>query len=90
MRIRRFSAVAAVLIPLGVAAAPVAAARADATPAASQPASPLLTFVPPRVGPISVTLGPTIIGGRVINPGLNVSTPGVTLPPMMMAVRPLH
>jgi hypothetical protein len=81
MRIRRLSA--AVLIPFALAA-PVAGARANTTPAASSPpaGSPLLTFVPPRVGPIGVTLGPTIIDGKEISPGVNVLMPGTSLPPM--------
>ncbi|HYZ30280.1 MAG TPA: hypothetical protein VE570_14555 [Thermoleophilaceae bacterium] len=91
MRIRTFTAAAAVLVPLALAA-PVAAARADAGPAASPLAAsgPLLTFVPPRVGPITVTLGPTILGGQVIDPGLTVSTAGVSLPPMAMTVPQRH
>jgi hypothetical protein len=84
MRIRKLSAAAAVLIPLALAA-PVAGARADATSTGPTPppAAPvLLTFVPPRVGPLSVSLGQTIIDGQVISPGVSVSTPGTSLPPM--------
>ena len=81
MLTRKLAAVAAVLASIGLMA-PVAA-RADTRPAVSAQAAaqaPLLTFVPPRVGPIAVELGPTIIGGQVIDPGLSVSTPGVSLP----------
>ena len=84
MQIRKLSAVAAVLIPFGLAAH-VAGARADTPPAAAAPrvaASPLLTFVPPMVGPLSVALGPTIIDGQMISPGVNVSAPGIVLPPI--------
>ena len=61
-------------------AAPVASASTDPNP--PPPASPVLTFVPPRVGPIRVDIGPTIINGKVINAGLHVLMPGVTLPPI--------
>jgi hypothetical protein len=84
MRIRSLPAAAAVLIPL-VLAAPVAGARADTTPTAPVPgaaAPPLFTFVPPRVGPISVSIAPTFINGQLISPGVNVSTPGTSLPPI--------
>jgi hypothetical protein len=82
MPIRRLSAAAAVLVPFALAAH-VTGARADATPTASPPpavASPLLRFVPPRVGPISVSIAPTFIGGKMVGPGVNVSTPGTSLP----------
>jgi hypothetical protein len=79
MLIRKLSAAATVLSLCGVAA-PVAGA-APATPVPPAAASPLLTFVPPKVGPLSVNLGPTIIGGQLISPGVNVYTPGVSLPP---------
>jgi hypothetical protein len=84
MFIRKLPAAAAALSLIGLAA-PVAGASAATTPAVSLPAtgaSPLLTFVPPSVGPLVVSLGATIIGGKVISPGLNVSTPGITLPPL--------
>jgi hypothetical protein len=84
MRIRRLSAAVAVLIPFALAA-PVGGARADTTPTASSApaAAPArFLFVPPRVGPLSVTLGPTIIDGQQISPGLSVATPGTSLPPI--------
>ena len=84
MLIRKLSAAATALSLFGIAA-PVCGARADTTPAASAPsaaASPLLTFVPPKVGPLSVNIGATIIGGQVISPGVNVYMPGVSVPAM--------
>jgi H+/gluconate symporter-like permease len=71
MHIRKLSAAAAAISVLGVAA-PVGAASAAT-----------LTFVPPRVGPLSVSIGPTIIGGKVISAGVNVTTPGVSLAPLV-------
>ena len=84
MHIRKLSAVAAALVPLGLAAH-VGAASADTAPAASaspSTGSPTFTFIPPRVGPLQVSLGPTIIDGQQISPGVNVSTPGTSLPPI--------
>jgi hypothetical protein len=66
---------------------PVASASANTAPAASQPPPPqstLLTFVPPSVGPICVTIGPIIIGGQIISPGVHVCTSGVLLPPLTL------
>jgi hypothetical protein len=37
-----------------------------------------MTFVPPKVGPITVGIGPITIGGKVIDPGLQVTLPAVT------------
>jgi hypothetical protein len=84
MRIRTYSAAAAAAGLLAVAT-PVAGASALSTPAASGPMSPpplALKFVPPRVGQLSVDIGPTIINGQVIDPGLHVLSPGVTVPPI--------
>jgi hypothetical protein len=67
-------------------AAPAAASAATTPVATSTPAttvSPiLLTFVPPKVGPISVDLGATIINGQMVSPGVHVLMPGVTIAPM--------
>jgi hypothetical protein len=84
MLMRKLSSAAAALSLLSLAA-PVASASAATTPAASVPpaaALPLLTFVPPKVGPLSVAIGATIIGGKMISPGVNVYLPGVSLPPI--------
>jgi hypothetical protein len=68
-----------------VIAAPVtgaSAAAATTAPATTTivPASSALTFVPPRVGPICVAIGEIILGGNMVSPGLNVCTPGASLP----------
>ena len=81
MRIRTISAAA---VATGLLAIPASNARAAGAP---PPSGPLtlpagLTFVPPSVGPLSVDIAPTIINGKVINPGLHVLMKGVTLPPI--------
>ena len=78
MLIRKLSAAAAALGLVSLAAPP-SAAVADPSPATPGPRA---VFVPPRVGPIGVAIGPTILGGKVIDPGLNVSLPGISLPPI--------
>jgi hypothetical protein len=77
---RRLAAVAAA----GLMAIAIPAGASAATAPTAGSSSPLLalTFVPPKVGPISVSIGPTILGGQVIDPGLHVTTPGVSLPPI--------
>jgi hypothetical protein len=68
---------------------PMASASAITAPAAQPPPtqSTLLTFVPPSVGPICVTIGPIIIGGRIISPGVHVCTSGVLLPPLTLPIQ---
>ena len=73
MTSRKLAAIVAALAPLGLAAAPLADAKAATPP-------PVFTFVPPRVAPIQVIIGATYIGGQLISPGVNVSTPGTSLP----------
>ena len=65
---------------VAVVAAGAVATLAPAATAGAQTTNPLLTFVPPRVGPITVVIGPVIIGGRVMSPGINLTMPGVTIP----------
>ena len=74
-------AVAALSLVALTASAGVASASIVSPPSPPLPASETLTFVPPSVGPLRVNIGPTIIGGQMIRPGVNVSTTEVTLPP---------
>jgi hypothetical protein len=83
MRIRTWSAAAVAAASLLAMATPVAGASTSPTPMASLPpglAMPALTFVPPRIGRLSVDIGPTIINGVVTDPGLHVLAPDVSLP----------
>jgi hypothetical protein len=66
---------------------PAAAAHAAAPhPPAALPSldMPGINFTPPQVGQISVDIGPTIIGGKVIDPGLHVATTGTSLPKIIL------
>ncbi|HEV7752753.1 MAG TPA: hypothetical protein VGO71_14515 [Baekduia sp.] len=84
MRTRTLASIAAALAALALAA-PVAGASEVTTPPApaTLPASsPVFTFIPPKVGPLQVIIGATYIGGKLISPGVNVATPGVSLPPI--------
>jgi hypothetical protein len=80
---KRLAAVAVGAVGTLAMSTPSAFSSTPATTATSGApgiAVPAVLFVPPRVGPLSVDIGPTIIGGRVMDPGLQVSTPGSTIP----------
>jgi hypothetical protein len=70
----------AFIFGVGVLSVCVPAASAGAQPATAPPAN---IFVPPKVGPVTVDIGPTIIGGKVMDPGLHV-----ILPPPKEDLRP--
>ena len=72
---------------VGLALVPVATATAATSPAASAAPSTgptVITFIPPKVAPIRVTIGATFFRGKLISPGLDLSTKGVLLPPMIV------
>jgi hypothetical protein len=84
MTIRKLTAATAAAGLLAFAV-PVATAAAASVPPAGQsqaPPAPVLTFLPPSVGPICVAIGPIVIGGKVISPGVHVCTSGAALPPL--------
>jgi hypothetical protein len=82
MRLR--IATAAAVTGLVALTAPMTASAATPPPPAPSAAPIRLSFVPPRVGAITVDLGKTIINGQVISPGLHVVKPEVTLTPDML------
>jgi hypothetical protein len=57
-----------------------ASAATPPGPAATSPPPLGLTFVPPRVGPLSVDIAPTVLNGQVTDPGLHVLMPGASVP----------
>ena len=87
MRTRKLAAIAAAVAPLALATPVAGASAATTAPASLATASPVFTFIPPKVGPLQVIIGATFIGGKQISPGVNVSTPGVSLPPITWTPR---
>jgi hypothetical protein len=74
---------------VGLALAPVATASAATIPAVSAAPSPgpaVITFIPPKVSPIQVMIGATFFRGKLISPGVDVSTKGVSLPPIIVTL----
>jgi hypothetical protein len=89
MTLKRLAAVATVSA-LG-ALAPAATAGAQTTTTTTTTGtttSPLLTFVPPKVGQIVVVIGPVIINGKMISPGVNVTSPSISIPTFTLPVWP--
>src|SRR5438105_1473986 len=78
--------------PVAGAAAATGSAPAAALPSFTLPPLPTFlgtwpssfTFVPPAGPAISVVIGPIIIDGQVISPGLRVTKPAVKLPPIVV------
>jgi hypothetical protein len=72
-------------VVLGAALAPVGVAHAAApAPLAGTPCT--LTFVPPRMGRVVVVIGPIIIGGKVISPGVHVENAPLELPTLTITL----
>jgi hypothetical protein len=87
-RLAAATAATASLLAIGIPVGSAQAMNFPGIPAA--PCGPgMNTFVPPAVGPITVDLGPTIIQGKVMNPGLHVSSPGTNLPTLCWKPPPL-
>jgi hypothetical protein len=55
------------------------------------PQTSLVNFTPPTVGTICAIIGPIILGGKTMNPGVNVCTPPITGPtPTLPDPKPKH
>ena len=74
MLFRKLSVAAAVLTLSGVAPVGASAADTPATSGAAAASYPMLTFVPPAVGPICIAMGEIVLDNITTSPGLHVCT----------------
>jgi hypothetical protein len=72
-------ALATAVVSTSAALAFAGTAHADA-PATTVGAPCTLTFVPPKMGRMVVVIGPVIIGGKVISPGVHIENAPLELP----------
>jgi hypothetical protein len=78
-------ALATAAVGVSAALAPAGVAHADA-PATMTSGPCTLTFVPPRMGRVAVVIGPIIIGGKVISPGVHVENTPLELPTLTITL----
>lgn len=72
-------------IGAGAALAPAGVAHAD-TASTTTGGPCTLTFVPPKMGRVAVVIGPIIIGGKVISPGVHVENAPLELPTLTITL----
>ena len=80
---RRLAASAAGLLAIAIHAAPASAATPPTATAPPALAPVLVNFVPPKVGGLRVDIGPVLLQGKLMNPGLHVllQPPAIQWPP---------